>query len=431
MIIYAADTKVSELSMISVPDSNDLVYMVDDPCGTPASVAIPWKDFFTGYTGAEVDPCWVDWLAGPPNVSEFTNDAGYLTSYSETDPCHVLHLSTYDHNDIADGETAYGWGDHSLAGYGDMTKAIYDVLEDGFVDGNDTAYGASWNGNVNAVSMNAVYDKIQTLGGGGDMTKAVYDVLEDDFVDGNDTPYAVSWNGNINAPSMNAVYDQLETISNPWTISDSNIYYNSGFVGIGTETPDNTLQVVGDAAIGDDGTNYTLIGSTGNMSFAGTASLAIPNSNNPTTDAVGEIAWDANDFGLEVYDGSASRLIPSTRFFSATIIQPADVQSNIDAVPLLPVESYWAPFGIKLLRLGIKTNSSSTYSIDFEEWTAPNDGSPSAIETVATSSSYEAIDNGTLTDSDIAAGSIIYADLPTTDVNSVQIWGTYYIKTGD
>lgn len=32
------------------------------------------------YLTSEVDPDWVAWLAGPPNVSELTNDAGYLTS---------------------------------------------------------------------------------------------------------------------------------------------------------------------------------------------------------------------------------------------------------------------------------------------------------------------------------------------------------------
>ena len=51
---------------------------------------------------------------------------------------------------------------------GYLTKAVYDVLEDGFIDGNDTAYAASWDSNINAPSMNAVYDKIEGLPGGHD-----------------------------------------------------------------------------------------------------------------------------------------------------------------------------------------------------------------------------------------------------------------------
>jgi hypothetical protein len=69
--------------------------------------------------------------------------AGYLTSYSETDPCHVLHLSTYDHNDIADGATAYSWGDHSLAGYltsySETDPCL--VLHNNTFDHNDIADG--------------------------------------------------------------------------------------------------------------------------------------------------------------------------------------------------------------------------------------------------------------------------------------------------
>jgi len=33
-----------------------------------------------GYLTSETDPVFTAWLAGPPNVSEFTNDAGYLTA---------------------------------------------------------------------------------------------------------------------------------------------------------------------------------------------------------------------------------------------------------------------------------------------------------------------------------------------------------------
>ena len=44
-------------------------------------------------------------------------------------------------------------------------------------------------------------------------------------------------------------------------------------VGIGTTSPDAKIQVVGDAKIGDDNTNYVEIGTTGKMVFVGTAGL--------------------------------------------------------------------------------------------------------------------------------------------------------------
>jgi hypothetical protein len=199
---------------------------------------------------------------------------------AEVDPCLVLHNDAYDHNDIA---TAFGWGDHSIAGY--LTLAIYDVAEDDFVDGNDTAYGASWDTNINAPSMNAIYDKIQTLGGGGDMTKVVYDVLNDGFVDGNDTTYAGSWNGNINAASMNAVYDKIQALS---FLTSADI---DTFAELDAIVADKALVNKADGAVW-----------LGVHDFGGATSLEIPNGANPTVDATGEMAWETDDNDLHIYD---------------------------------------------------------------------------------------------------------------------------------
>jgi hypothetical protein len=121
-------------------------------------------------------------------------------------------------------------------------------------------------------------------------------------------------------------------------------------------------------------------------------------------------------------------LIGSVKIASASIYDPDSIQGTEDAIPIFSVETDWAGGGIKLVSVGIKTDASSTYSVDFEEWTSPTDGAPSAIETVATSASTEAEDDGTLTDSDIAVGSIIYVDLPATDIDMLHVWITYYVK---
>ena len=76
--------------------------------------------------GSESDPVWV---AAKPNyynktevnalpVSTFTNDAGYITSYTETDPVFV-GSDVYDitNTEQANWNTAYSWGNHALAGY--------------------------------------------------------------------------------------------------------------------------------------------------------------------------------------------------------------------------------------------------------------------------------------------------------------------------
>ena len=53
----------------------------------------------------------------PTLISSFTNDSGYLTSFTETDPTVPTHVKSISGSNIANWDTAYGWGDHSLVGY--------------------------------------------------------------------------------------------------------------------------------------------------------------------------------------------------------------------------------------------------------------------------------------------------------------------------
>jgi len=59
-----------------------------------------------------------DLTGTPNNVSTFTNDAGYLTSISETDPVFGAHAASgITSTNITNWTTAFGWGDHSAADY--------------------------------------------------------------------------------------------------------------------------------------------------------------------------------------------------------------------------------------------------------------------------------------------------------------------------
>jgi len=59
-----------------------------------------------------------DLTGTPDNVSTFTNDAGYLTSYMETDPVFGAHAANgITSTNITNWTTAFGWGNHSTAGY--------------------------------------------------------------------------------------------------------------------------------------------------------------------------------------------------------------------------------------------------------------------------------------------------------------------------
>ena len=57
------------------------------------------------------------------NVSDLTNDAGYLTSFTETDPVYVASSWYSTTNNSTNWNTAYGWGNHASAGY--LTSETY------------------------------------------------------------------------------------------------------------------------------------------------------------------------------------------------------------------------------------------------------------------------------------------------------------------
>jgi hypothetical protein len=207
------------------------------------------------------------------------------------------------------------------------------------------------------------------------------------------------------------VRDDL-TLTNALMAGDQVLYLNS------------TKTVRADSDFTFDGTTVTAT----TLTIGTTAKL--PQGNNPTVSAAGGVSVDANDNSLRLY-GSAERVIPTMQVCSITIFDPDGVQAVSDAIPILTVESTWAPAGITIRDIYLKTSASSTYSISLEEWTSPTDGAPTTIEAVATSSTTEAEDDGTLADGAIAAGSLIFVDLPATAESWIQVTFTYTVNANN
>lgn len=172
---------------------------------------------------------------------------------------------------------------------------------------------------------------------------------------------------------------------------------------------------------------------TAAMDFGGATSLEIPNGTNPTTDTPGEIAIDT-DLGaygaIEIYGATGSSIIPATQVLSKTIWDPDGIQSTEDAIPLLEVTSDWAPHGITILDIELAADASNSGTYVIEEWTDPTTHS-SDIESISFSTSTEAADDGTLSDSSVAAGSFVFIDLDTTSLNFLTVTITYIINEGD
>ena len=122
---------------------------------------------------------------------------------------------------------------------------------------------------------------------------------------------------------------------------------------------------------------------------------------------------------------------PASFTVAAWAYDPDGIQAVSDALPILAVEATWAPHGITVRDIYLKTDASSTYSVDLEEWTAMLSPTVTSIEVVATSASAEGEDDGTLADASVAAGSIVFVDLPSATANFITVSFTYTINPGN
>lgn len=123
-----------------------------------------------------------------------------------------------------DGAGTLAFADVNTVGGGDMFSSTYDVLQNDYVDGNDTAYNAtSWNGNPDAASKNALRDKIETMAD----IYADGSVPFDSFVDINDTGVKLTGDdGSLTLLGLGDGADEdmtidLDTTANTITISSS------------------------------------------------------------------------------------------------------------------------------------------------------------------------------------------------------------------
>ena len=108
--VTSFNTRTGAVTLSSLDITNALTY-------TPATAA----------QGALADSA----VQPGDNVSDLTNDAGYLTSYTETDPVYVASSWYGTTNNASNWDTAYGWGNHASAGYltsftetNDLTAAV-------------------------------------------------------------------------------------------------------------------------------------------------------------------------------------------------------------------------------------------------------------------------------------------------------------------
>jgi hypothetical protein len=176
----------------------------------------------------------------PDNTNQLTNGAGFLTSFTESDPYFMGSPSkSITAGNIANWNSSFAWGNHASAGY---------------LTANSPAYLTNKTGNVSmfANDMNyVVYPSMVDNSGrflSNDGSVATWKYA----VNTANSPLSISNNvisisqasatnsGYLSSSDWNLFFNKAPS---PWERNQNNIYFESGKVGIGTINPDRMLHV--------------------------------------------------------------------------------------------------------------------------------------------------------------------------------------------
>jgi molecular chaperone GrpE (heat shock protein) len=148
------------------------------------------------------------------NISTLTNDAGYITGYTETDPVYLASSWYTTTNNAANWDTAYGWGDHATVGYAFYPSQTGNSGKFLTTDGSNTSWAT-----VDALPS-------QTGNAGEFLT-----------TDGTTASWAAIATGNTTATG---IWENSNTISSNYTITTN---YNAMSVGPITVASGVTVEV--------------------------------------------------------------------------------------------------------------------------------------------------------------------------------------------
>ena len=233
-----------------------------------------------------------------------------------------------------------------------------------------------------------------------------------------------------------AIYfgDNDEVTSVHWDDANDRFEFSDAIDITGNITVSGTVDAVDVGVLGGRfDTNYaqiTLATVLGSIDAGGATSLEIPAVDNPTTDAEGEIAWDANDDAVEVYSGdeAESALIPMYQCKDALIFAPDGVD---DEIAFFHVDALLYPHGIEIDQVSITLNADAAYSMVFEEWSGDAPSAENDISTVTTASDDAYAEETPDTDAAIDADDYIYLHVPSTDVDWVHVQIIFHVVAGN
>jgi hypothetical protein len=136
-----------------------------------------------------------------------------------------------------------------------------------------------------------------------------------------------------------------------------------------------------------------------------------------------------------MYDGTASRVLPTLQERTFTISQPDLQRAENDDLCFWHLMADAYPFGITIKDIAISTSANCTDTHVIEEWSTSVAGtaSQSTIESIALSAEAYKEDDGTLSDASIAADAFINInfDDATDDLSFLLITITFWVNGGN
>ncbi len=484
--VCMADTKTTALVELTAVVDGDILYIVDDPGGSPLSKKITVLNLFdTIDTSLKL-------------LTILTNETGTGFAVFATTPTFTTSILAAGQADIGSTAAEFGdifIGDGKAIKFGDdqdvtLTHTADTKLTlnlefevDGTLDADGIVELGDGGDNFSVASDGIDIDTSGNITNAGTIASGVITVtglintsvgldavgavdLDYGSVDVTDHTFTSDGGTTIIDGSITAIGEDLGSTTAEW----NDVFLNDGgiinlgndqdvtithvadtgiLVNLGIEV-DGLLNADGIVTLGDGGDNFSVasdgidistagaitnaagIVSTGDIDFGG-ADLELPQGQTPDTD--GDVDLDFTDGSLVIQHGSAhAELAGATdvvmgkliKSFSATIFAPDGVN---DVIPVKPIVAGEFPHGVVITEIHMVVGTDTNYTIDVENWDdfdTISAGNPSINSTAYVSGNNGEVTDSAITFAAIAAGQIIMIDIPATDIDWVSITIYYY-----
>ena len=264
--------------------------------------------------------------------------------------------------------------------------------------------------------------------GSGDMTKAVYDVADDGA---SDTANALAANGaNCDAGQAPLGVDASGAVEGCWSPATGSVATDAIFEAAGDMAVGTGANTSARVAIGADNTIWKSTGTTGEWSntldiasldmSGGTNTIPWLVGTNPTVNATGEAGLDSDganvtgDMTLRVYDGTNVVSMGRKLFdINVTVVKPQDVADAVRDAFLFYSNETGMTYTVTSIKCWAGADDT-TLNVEETDADGANNATVDALECATGTGPFTVIET-TITGATIEAGHLLWLDFDDTD----------------